>query len=239
MSDEAMRPPKDLTNLPTQENPHDTGLYAPEILFYPRENRIDFNILRKRMVQAHDRGFYHSGEEGPLYLFLSKSLLPHELSEYLAAHGMAGTSMAEAIEKTHAEIPEQLSYMLTVKSSDSSIAKYGLSYLKIKFDKAKGASFETDLKQEDADFVMRMLDESLSFVLGKAKSGQKNEELPPHIGHDPYHLNMTDEEVLQKAPMLYPPVDKEKIITQRNKTLGELKWLQLTLKEIQAKKPGQ
>src|SRR3989344_8300132 len=143
-----------------QENPRNTHLYAPEILIYPIENRLDINLIRKRNIENMKNGWYKPGQKGSVYFFLSRIPIPEEVSQMITERNV-DTSNATVIEKVYARIPAQLSYRLTIKSSDSNIVKYGSSYLYIYFDKDNGASVQTDLVPDERDFVLAELDESL------------------------------------------------------------------------------
>lgn len=219
-----------------KENLRDASLYLPEILMYPQENRININFLTKSSVDAKDRGFYRSGDQGPLFFFLTRAPTGAEISEIIDENGLAGTPTATLLDKALEGQNSRINYQLIIKSNDSRAVKHGQSYLMISFDRTKGASYATDLDQEQARFVIEMLKLSLEFTLRSTKSGLKKSEIPPRISHDPLYLTMTDNELEQEMSRMHVNTEEvSKLKKQRNAIGSELQWLIATIQEIQTK----
>jgi hypothetical protein len=221
----------------------DPSNYSGDVLFYPRENRIDINVFSNTTIE---RGFYNPNDDGPLYLFVSPSPLPDEIREQLKDRGLENDPRFDAIVQMYEEhSPRDLSFNVTIKTSGSVIPRkfdqqFGeiRPYLRFGFNKVKGGTyFESDLSDEHALFVLGLIRDSFSFVLGKAKSGVPETDKPPRIRHDPLHLTLTDEQFDLQMPKMYVyPKDVEKIRNQRDELIPELRYIALNAGEIIAKR---
>ena len=213
----------------------DPSRFAGDVLIYSRENRIDINVFQK--------DFYYPNSNGSLYLFISPQLLPSEARKLIDEKGLSSDPKFEAITQLYEKhAPDDLSFKVTINTSGAVIPRKYLpdsgqlisQYLKFGFNKEKGGVyFESDLTDEQAIFILGLINNSFTDLLGKVRSGADMGETPPRLRHDPLHMLLTDKQFDEQVPGMYvKSTDVEKIKKQRDQTIAQIKYIQLTMKEI-------